>query len=165
MILAVWNGLFYEDIWSQRWTNFCLRTVEGRCPAGDLARHGGCSCVAAAEKRPSASIRNYGSAESIGMLRGRSLCRDRKIPAWSSPGIGGRSFRREGLDGSFDGAALIPITVDEGIGGYRDEDPCSDPDLRYTRPADKLVSFTDICGKTLDELLANDPAGLCGGVP
>lgn len=59
-------------------------------------------------------------------------------------------------------AELIPITVDEGIGGYRD-----DTILAATRIcdklglADKLVSFTDICGKTLDELLANDPRQAC----
>ena len=59
-------------------------------------------------------------------------------------------------------AELIPITVDEGIGGYRD-----DTILAATRLcdklglADKLVSFTDICGKTLDELLVNDPRQAC----
>jgi len=60
------------------------------------------------------------------------------------------------------GAELIPITVDEGIANYRD-----DTILAATRLcdklglADKLISFTDICGKTLDELLANDPRQAC----
>ena len=59
-------------------------------------------------------------------------------------------------------AELIPITVDEGIGGYRD-----DTILAATRLcdklglADKLISFTDICGKTLDELLSKDPRQAC----
>jgi len=59
-------------------------------------------------------------------------------------------------------AELIPITVDEGIANYRD-----DTILAATRLcdklglADKLISFTDICGKTLDELLANDPRQAC----
>lgn len=59
-------------------------------------------------------------------------------------------------------AELIPVTVDEGIGGYRD-----DTILAAARLCDKLgldgrlISFTDICGKTLDELLSRDPRQAC----
>ncbi|HKM42175.1 MAG TPA: TIGR00269 family protein [Methanocorpusculum sp.] len=59
-------------------------------------------------------------------------------------------------------AEFIPITVDEGIAEYRD-----DTILAATRLceklglADKLISFTDICGKTLDELLEKSPEQAC----
>ncbi|HJJ47513.1 MAG TPA: TIGR00269 family protein [Methanocorpusculum sp.] len=62
------------------------------------------------------------------------------------------------------GAELIAVTVDEGIANYRDD---------TIRAAQKtiaalsckvehqLVSFSDVCGKTLDELLSAKPERAC----
>ncbi|HJJ30439.1 MAG TPA: TIGR00269 family protein [Methanocorpusculum sp.] len=59
-------------------------------------------------------------------------------------------------------AELIPITVDEGIAGYRDDTILAATSLcDKLGLADKLVSFTDICGKTLDELLEKNPEQAC----
>lgn len=59
-------------------------------------------------------------------------------------------------------AELIPITVDEGIDGYRDDTILAATSLcDKLGLADKLISFTDICGKTLDELLEKNPEQAC----
>jgi uncharacterized protein (TIGR00269 family) len=59
-------------------------------------------------------------------------------------------------------AELIPITVDEGIADYRDDTILAAVRLcEKLGLADKLISFTDICGKTLDELLEKSPEQAC----
>ena len=57
---------------------------------------------------------------------------------------------------------LVAVTVDEGIGGYRDDTILAAKDTASRLGVEhKIVSFTDICGKTLDELLADSPQAAC----
>lgn len=57
---------------------------------------------------------------------------------------------------------LIAVTVDEGISGYRDD---TIAEAKRTVQAlgveHRILSFTDVCGKTLDELLEKHPEGAC----
>ncbi|MBR4117638.1 MAG: TIGR00269 family protein [Methanocorpusculum sp.] len=57
---------------------------------------------------------------------------------------------------------LVAVTVDEGIGGYRDDTILAAKDTALRLGVEhRIVSFKDICGKTLDELLANSPQAAC----
>ena len=57
---------------------------------------------------------------------------------------------------------LIAVTVDEGIGGYRDDTILAAKDTASRLGVEhKIVSFADVCGKTLDELLENSPQAAC----
>ena len=57
---------------------------------------------------------------------------------------------------------LVAVTVDEGIGGYRDDTILAAKDTASRLGVEhRIVSFTDVCGKTLDELLANSPQAAC----
>ncbi len=57
---------------------------------------------------------------------------------------------------------LIAVTVDEGICGYREdtiaEAKCTVKNLGIEH---RIISFHDLCGKTLDELLKADANGAC----
>lgn len=57
---------------------------------------------------------------------------------------------------------LIAVTVDEGIGGYRD-DTIAEAKRTVERLGveHRIISFTDLCGKTLDDLLHADASGAC----
>ena len=59
-------------------------------------------------------------------------------------------------------AELIAVTVDEGIGGYRD-DTIAEAKRTVERLGieHRIISFHDLCGKTLDELLHADASGAC----
>ena len=57
---------------------------------------------------------------------------------------------------------LIAVTVDEGIGGYRDDTIAeAKRTVKALGVEHRIVSFTSLCGKTLDELLLKNPAGAC----
>ena len=62
------------------------------------------------------------------------------------------------------GAELVAVTVDEGIANYRD-DTIRAAKATIARLGSsiehEIISFSDICGKTLDELLAKDPGRAC----
>ncbi len=59
-------------------------------------------------------------------------------------------------------AELIAVTVDEGIGGYRNDTIAA---ARATAARlgveHRIISFADVCGHTLDELLTTSPAAAC----
>lgn len=57
---------------------------------------------------------------------------------------------------------LIAVTVDEGIGGYRD-DTIAEAKRTVERLGveHRIVTFHNLCGKTLDELLQTDASGAC----
>ena len=59
-------------------------------------------------------------------------------------------------------AEIIAVTVDEGIGGYRDDTILAAKDTASRLGVEhRIVSFADVCGKTLDELLENSPQAAC----
>jgi len=59
-------------------------------------------------------------------------------------------------------AELIAITVDEGIGGYRDDTIAAARKTASTLGIEhQIISFRDIIGKTLDELLVSSPEAAC----
>ena len=59
-------------------------------------------------------------------------------------------------------AELIAVTVDEGIGGYRDDTIAeAKRTVKRLGVEHRIISFTDLCGKTLDELLKDDASGAC----
>lgn len=59
-------------------------------------------------------------------------------------------------------AELIAVTVDEGIAGYRNDTiEAAQKTARKLKVEHRIISFTDLCGKTLDELLAKDPSRAC----
>ncbi|HJJ35977.1 MAG TPA: TIGR00269 family protein [Methanocorpusculum sp.] len=57
---------------------------------------------------------------------------------------------------------LIAVTVDEGIGGYRD-DTIAEAKRTIERLGveHRIIAFRDLCGKTLDDLLHADASGAC----
>lgn len=59
-------------------------------------------------------------------------------------------------------AELVAVTVDEGIGGYRDAtiDAARDTASRLG-VEHRIVSFKDVCSHTLDELLTGSPTAAC----
>jgi uncharacterized protein (TIGR00269 family) len=59
-------------------------------------------------------------------------------------------------------AELIAVTVDEGIVGYREETIAAAAALAGKLGLEHtIISFADICGSTLDELLASGPERAC----
>lgn len=59
-------------------------------------------------------------------------------------------------------AELIAVTIDEGIACYREETIDAAVSLtKKLRIEHKIISFTEVCGKTLDELLVNSPERAC----
>lgn len=59
-------------------------------------------------------------------------------------------------------AEFIAITIDEGISCYRDETIAAAVSLTKKFGIEhKILSFSDICGKTLDELLSESPKQAC----
>lgn len=62
-----------------------------------------------------------------------------------------------GLDAEF-----VAVTVDEGIAGYRDDTiRAAERLVERLGVEHRVISFTDVCGKTLDELLAQAPERAC----
>ena len=62
-----------------------------------------------------------------------------------------------GLDAEF-----VAVTVDEGIAGYRDDTiRAAERLVERLGVEHRVVSFTDVCGKTLDELLVQAPERAC----
>ncbi|HJJ28808.1 MAG TPA: TIGR00269 family protein [Methanocorpusculum sp.] len=62
------------------------------------------------------------------------------------------------------GAELIAVTVDEGIANYRDDTIRAAQKTIARLPVfveHKIISFADVCGRTLDELLAGSPVRAC----
>jgi len=59
-------------------------------------------------------------------------------------------------------AELIAVTVDEGIKGYRD-DTIAEAKRTVERLGveHRIITFHDLCGKTLDELLHKNASGAC----
>lgn len=59
-------------------------------------------------------------------------------------------------------AELVAVTVDEGIMGYRDDTVAAAVSLvKRLGVEHRIISFADVCGKTLDELLARAPERAC----
>ncbi len=59
-------------------------------------------------------------------------------------------------------AELIAVTVDEGIAGYRDDTVAAAVSLvKKLNIEHQIISFADVCGKTLDELLTRVPERAC----
>lgn len=59
-------------------------------------------------------------------------------------------------------AELIAVTVDEGIAGYRDDTVEAAVSLvKKLNIEHRIIAFTDVCGQTLDELLAGAPERAC----
>ncbi|MDO5845039.1 MAG: TIGR00269 family protein [Methanocorpusculum sp.] len=60
------------------------------------------------------------------------------------------------------GAELIAVTVDEGIAGYRNDTIAAAEKTAASLGVEhRIVSFTDLCGNTLDELLSKNPNQAC----
>lgn len=60
------------------------------------------------------------------------------------------------------GAEFVAITVDEGITDYRDDTIAAAVSLvKRLGVEHRIISFEDVCGKTLDELLAAAPERAC----
>ncbi|MDV0443400.1 TIGR00269 family protein [Methanorbis rubei] len=59
-------------------------------------------------------------------------------------------------------AEFVAITVDEGIANYRDDTISAAVSLvKRLGVEHRIVSFADVCGKTLDELLVSAPERAC----
>lgn len=59
-------------------------------------------------------------------------------------------------------AEIIAVIVDEGIRGYRDDTiDAAEKTVKRLGIERKIISFADICGKTLDELLTPNPRQAC----
>lgn len=59
-------------------------------------------------------------------------------------------------------AEFVAVTVDEGIANYRDDTICAAETLvKKLGVEHRVISFADVCGKTLDELLAASPERAC----
>lgn len=68
-----------------------------------------------------------------------------------------RLVERKNID-----AELIAVTVDEGIGGYRDDTIlAAKATAARLNVEHRIISFKDVCGKTLDELLSKSPDAAC----
>jgi len=59
-------------------------------------------------------------------------------------------------------AELIAVTVDEGIGGYRDDTiAAAKKTVTDVGVEHRIISFRDVIGKSLDELLVSNPEAAC----
>lgn len=59
-------------------------------------------------------------------------------------------------------AELIAVTVDEGISGYRNDTiSAAEKTVSSLNVEHRIIPFTDLCGKTLDELLSKNPNQAC----
>ncbi|MDE2518635.1 MAG: TIGR00269 family protein [Methanocorpusculum sp.] len=100
-------------------------------------------------------------------LVAETVCRYGMIPAGSRVAVG--------LSGGKDSTVLlsvlvklypdtefVAVTVDEGIADYRDETiRAAETLVKRLGVEHRILSFADVCGKTLDELLAAAPERAC----
>ncbi|MCZ9313771.1 MAG: TIGR00269 family protein [Methanocorpusculum sp.] len=100
-------------------------------------------------------------------LVAETVCRYGMIPAGSRVAVGlsggkDSTVLLSVLVKLYPDAEFVAVTVDEGIADYRDETiRAAETLVKRLGVEHRILSFADVCGKTLDELLAAAPERAC----